>query len=127
MPRSVLITAEEIEASGASTAWEALQAIVPLVTFQGTERRGKGDSRGPMRIGRRGRSSILLRDDPRVFLDHVRLVDITVLDQIPARDLWSIEILGGIEATTYYGTGATNGVVLIRTQGSVAPQSKDDP
>ncbi|HXF94650.1 MAG TPA: TonB-dependent receptor plug domain-containing protein [Gemmatimonadales bacterium] len=105
-----LITADMIEASGATTAWDALRRTVPNISFRET-------SRGtPARVVRRGRSSIYLNDQPRVVLDGATLSDFQVLDQIPARDVFSIEVLSGIHGTTYYGTGAANGVILIRTR-----------
>jgi outer membrane receptor protein involved in Fe transport len=42
--------------------------------------------------------------------------DFTVLGEMPAADLLDIEILSGIDATTYYGTNATKGVIRLRTK-----------
>ncbi len=38
------------------------------------------------------------------------------LGGMPAADLLDIEVLTGVDATTYYGTNATNGVIRIRTK-----------
>lgn len=105
-----LITAEMIEATGANTMWDALRLAVPNVSFRET-------SRGtPARVTHRGRSSIYLNDQPRVVLDGASLTDYRVLDQMPARDLLSIELLSGIHGTTYYGTGSGSGVIILRTK-----------
>jgi outer membrane cobalamin receptor len=106
----VVITAEQIVASGATTVWEALRRTVTSYTFRET---GNGT---PVRIDHRGRSSMNLSDHPIVLLDGVQLADIRVLEQMPASDVLSIEVLSGISATTYYGTNANNGVIAIRTR-----------
>lgn len=105
-----IITEKAIEHSGARTAWDALQRTVPFFSFNdGT--RGR-----PARIEHRGRSSIVLRDQPLILVDGVELNDFTVLGGIPAADLYEIEVLTGIDATTYYGTNATKGVIRIWTK-----------
>jgi len=65
---------------------------------------------------RRGPSSIYLQDPPVVMIDGVRVSDLKALDQIPANTLFSILVLSGIEGTTYYGTNAVSGVIVIRTK-----------
>ena len=44
------------------------------------------------------------------------MIDFTVLGSMPASDLFEIEVLSGIDATTYYGTNATKGVIRIWTK-----------
>lgn len=105
-----LITAEQIEASGARSAWEALQRTVPNYSFRETS------SGTPVRIDHRGRSSVLLSEAPQIVLDGVRIADFRVLDQIPASDVLTIEVLSGLTGTTYHGTNANNGVIRIRTR-----------
>jgi outer membrane receptor for ferrienterochelin and colicin len=105
-----IITAETIEKTGARTAWEAMQQTVKYIIFDET-------SRGqPDRIRRRGASSLLLFEDMPVFLDDIRIIDILDLDKIPAAQIARIRVLNGIDATTYYGTGAGDGVILIYTK-----------
>lgn len=104
------VTADMIEQSGAKTAWDALRFTVPNFGFRETPRGT------PARVAHRGRSSMLLDDQPRVILDGTRLTDFHVLDQIPARDVLSIHVMSGIDGTTYHGTGAGNGVIIIRTR-----------
>ena len=110
---SKLITADEIVASGARTAWDALRHTVPNLQFR--ESRGQ-----PARVSRRGRASLYLDDQVRVVLDDVRIWDIRTLDAIPASDILTIEVLTGLDATTYYGGTSTSGVIVIttRTRGS---------
>ena len=99
-----------IEQSGARTAWEALQRTVPFFAFR-TNSRGR-----PTRVEHRGRSSIVLRDQPLILVDGVEVNDVTALGAMPASDLQDIEVLTGVDATTYYGTNANNGVIRIRTK-----------
>src|SRR6184192_4349606 len=92
-----VITSDQIERSGAHSAWD--------------DRNGR-----PSRMGRRGRSSITLDDPPVVVVDGVRLTNFQDLDRIPATTILSITIYTGIEGTTYYGTNAVSGVVVIETK-----------
>jgi len=108
--REIVISEEQIAASGAQTAWDAIRRHV--ASFTTSERRDGT----PSRLQRRGKSSIYLSDAPVVFLDGVRLADFRALDLVPARDIHSIRILSGIEGTTQYGTNAGNGVILIQTK-----------
>jgi outer membrane receptor for ferrienterochelin and colicin len=87
-----------------------MQQTVKYIIFDET-------SRGqPDRIRRRGASSLLLFEDMPVFLDDIRIIDILDLDKIPAAQIARIRVLNGIDATTYYGTGAGDGVILIYTK-----------
>jgi hypothetical protein len=103
------VTTEQIRATGATTAWDALKYTVKTHRFN--------DYRGvPVRIhSDRGQGSMILREDPMVFLDGVRLTDILLLRMIPADNLYSIQVLTGPDATTYYGTSAVAGVILLET------------
>ena len=105
-----LITAEQIEKSGARTAWQVLKQSAPM--FQTSEdRNGR-----PAKLGRRGRSSFLLDDAPMVMLDGVRIPDFRSLDDIDAQSILSISIYDAIEGTTYYGTNSGSGVIVIKTK-----------
>jgi outer membrane cobalamin receptor len=105
-----IITEKAIEHSGARTAWDALQRTVPFFNFN------DGNRGRPARVDHRGRSSILLRDQPLIILDGIEMNDFSVLGSMPASDLFEIEILTGIDATTYYGTNATKGVIRLWTK-----------
>ena len=106
----ILITQEQIARSGASNAWEALKRNAPQLTYR-ENRQGQ-----PSVLERRGRSSLVLNDAPLLFVDGVQMVDLKNLQTIPASQVASIEILDGNDGTTYYGTGAEGGVILIRTK-----------
>ena len=51
-----------------------------------------------------------------VVVDGVRLTSFRDLDRIPASTILSITVYTGIDGTTYYGTNASSGVVLIETK-----------
>jgi len=44
------------------------------------------------------------------------LPDFRTLQQLSAATIESIEVLNGIDGTTYYGSNAVSGVILIRTK-----------
>jgi hypothetical protein len=103
------VTAAQIRQSGASNAWEALKFTVRTHRF--AEEQGT-----PVRIrSARGQGSMVLREEPFVYLDGARLTDITLLRMIPAHNLYSIQVLTGPDATTYFGTSAVAGVILLET------------
>ena len=104
-----LITQEQIAASGARTAWDALRLTVP--TIQLRETRGNA-----ARIQRRGRTSIYLDDQVGVVLDNVRVADLQMLQQIAAADIFKIQVLNAMDATTYFGGTSASGVVIITTR-----------
>ena len=106
-PGPVVIYADAIAKSGARTAWDALARTVHFYTFH---------SNG--RIEHRGPSSLVLPEQPIVVLDGVALNDMVVLLNMPAQDVSLIEVLDGVNATTYYGTNAGQGVIRIWTRNS---------
>ena len=105
-----VITAQEIQASEATTMWEALQRTVRYANF------GESATGNPVRVHRRGFSSISLVEDMPIYVDRVQVRDISLLDALAAADIERIQVLTGIHATTYYGTNAGDGVILIRTR-----------
>lgn len=108
-PRGRMITAAEIQKTGASTAWEALKFTVRSHYFR--EYRGQ-----PVRVSsNRGQGSLTLIEEPQVYIDGARVGEITVLRYIPAHIIDNIRILGSADGTTYYGTNAAAGVILIET------------
>ena len=109
-PGTFLITAEEIEKSGAHTAWQVLRQEAPMLQLN-EDRNGR-----PASMGRRGRSSFLLNEAPVIMLDDVRMPDFRNLDTIEAESIATIYILDGIEGTTFYGTNSGSSVILIRTK-----------
>jgi outer membrane cobalamin receptor len=111
----ILITEEMIARSGGQNAWEVLKREAPQLTYR-EDRNGQ-----PARLGRRGRSSLVLAEAPMLFVDGVQVTDFRSLQQIPASTLFSIEVLNGLDGTTYYGTNATTGVILVRTKNGAEP------
>ncbi len=109
-PIGIFITEDQIQRSGAATAWDVLKREASVMTF-GHNRHGQ-----PARFGRRGQASIVLEDSPLVIIDGVRMTDFRVLADLPATTLRNIWVLNGIDGTTYYGTDAVAGVVLVRTK-----------
>lgn len=103
----IVITQAMIERSKGKTAWEVLKIEVPDFTY------GEKASGDPVKLVRRGKSSFLLNDTPMLYLDGLRLTDLKNLQQIDASTLRRIEILNGIDGTTYYGTDAEGGVILM--------------
>ena len=109
-PHSIVITAAQIEASGAATAWDAVRRAAPQVE---TVETGSGR---PVSMRRRGRSSIALSDTPLVILDGVRLTNWRDLDLVPATQVALIEIFSSIEATSRYGQNAVGGAIVVYTK-----------
>ncbi len=107
---TIYITQGQIERCGAHNAWEALQRLAPQFTFR-EDRNGQ-----PSTLERQGHTSILLSDAPRIFLDGTEVADFRSLNQLAANTLASIEILSALDGTTYYGSNAVSGVILIRTK-----------
>ncbi|HEY6158257.1 MAG TPA: TonB-dependent receptor plug domain-containing protein [Gemmatimonadales bacterium] len=105
-----LITAEQIEKTGARTAWQVLKQSAPMLQTS-DDRNGR-----PAKLGRRGRTSFLLDDAPAILLDGVRVPDFRALDDIDAQSIFTIYIYDGIEGTTYYGTNSGSGVIVIKTK-----------
>jgi hypothetical protein len=106
-----LITAEDIAGTGATTAWEALERLVKFGAFT---RNSRGE---PDRIQRRGHSTFALHEDMKVYLDGIQVLDVKLLDELPAGSIDYIRVLSGLDGTTRYGTGSGDGVVLIFTRG----------
>ena len=109
-PGTFLITAEQIEKSGARTAWQVLKQSAPMLQTT-DDRNGR-----PAKLGRRGHDSFLLDDAPMIMLDGIHVADFRALDDIDAQSIFSIYIYDGVEGTTYYGTNSGSGVIVIKTK-----------
>ena len=107
--RARVVSAEDVERSGARTMWEAVKLNVKHAWFTETPR---GE---PERIRTRGASTIALFEDMRIFVDGTLITDLNVLNESPAGHIAQIRVLSGIDATTYYGTTSGDGVILIST------------
>lgn len=106
-----VITTEAIERSGATDAWEIIKKLSTMA------RARESYDGEPQRLEpKRGHGSIVLRDDPMVYVDGIPLSDLRTLRQIGAHDVDSIEEMGSIEATAYFGTNSNAGVILIHSR-----------
>lgn len=113
----ILITEEMIARSGGQTAWDVLKKEAPQLTY-GEQRDGR-----PSKLERRGAASFVLNDSPLLFVDGTQVIDIQRLQTIPASTVRQIEILNGLDGTTYYGSNAVSGVILITTKNGAASQT----
>ena len=104
-----LITREDIERSGAADAYEALKRA-------GTFLKIAEQKSGEIRASERGNSSILLSPQILLVVDEVRMLNLNSLKDIRADAVESMEMLSGAEATPLYGTGSSNGVLVVRTR-----------
>lgn len=109
-PDHRVITADEIEKSGATDAWEVLRKAGTYLSFR------ESYSGAPVRMSRRGRSSIYLDETPVVIVDGVRLIDFRALQQIRAQAILTVRILTGVQATAWHGNGAGGGAIVIETK-----------
>lgn len=105
-----LITAEQIQRSGARDAWEALKRSGTHLSMR------EAYAGEPTRMTYRGRSSVRLSPTPLLIVDGAQTSDFTYLKQIPAAGIASIRVLTGVSGTKYHGTGGGNGVIEIRTK-----------
>lgn len=121
-----VITAEEIEMSGAVDLDEILRGKAPGLSIQGqTAVPGAGSQ-----ILIRGISSIEGRNRPLIYVDGIRINDrgayegggstggqsASILNSIDPQDIERIEIIKGAAASTLYGTEASAGVIQIFTK-----------
>ena len=108
-----VITADQIEKSSATNAWDLLRAKAYKYDF-------KEDKYGvPYDIvTRHGRSSLALRDSdtPLVLVDGARLTDFRFLRQMTLDSIDNIELMNGISGTVTQGTNSSAGVIVIHTK-----------
>ncbi|HXY69898.1 MAG TPA: Plug domain-containing protein [Gemmatimonadales bacterium] len=106
----IVIDSARIANLGARTAWEAVKRGAPELNYT-------QDAAGePLRIQRRGRSSLYLDDTPMLIVDGVHISDISALQYIPCEQVSIIRILTGLAATTEYGTRAGGGAIVVETK-----------
>lgn len=106
-----VITSADIARCGATDAWEILKRL--STTARTTE---AYDGEPKRLVSKRGHTSMYLQDDPTVYVDGVPIDDIRSLRQIGASDVDSIEEMGSVEATAFYGTNSNAGVILIHSR-----------
>ena len=102
MDHSSVITADEIAASRAENAYDAVKLL-----------RGNFLSyRGKTSLSRDSTSSSL----PTVYLDDQVFGPILTLRSIPAGQIFAIRLYRSWEATTKYGAGNMGGVIAVETK-----------
>ena len=96
-----IITEDEIDASGASTALEVIQRLrVGFLTYRGETSFDKSKS----------------EPYPDVYVDGVEYGGISTLRNIPALEVSTIRLYRSWEATTTFGSGHMGGVIAITTR-----------
>ncbi|MEA2760787.1 MAG: hypothetical protein QOD47_71 [Gemmatimonadaceae bacterium] len=99
--RSQLITQEEIEASRAPTAYDAVQKLrANFLTYRGETSFDKTKS----------------QPYPTVYVDGQEYGTVTMLRNIPASQVSTIRLYRAWEATTKFGTGNMSGVIAVTTR-----------
>jgi hypothetical protein len=93
-----VIAAEEIAASSAKDAVEAINLL------------------RPQWLTARGVSSTGINLDLAVYLNNGRLNDVEMLRGVPASNIVEIRYLSSSEATTLFGTGNMGGAILVKTK-----------
>lgn len=105
-----VITSDELLATSASNAWEAIRDKVRFVFF-------REDARGnPQMATRRGNTSLMGPQDVRIMVDGSTINDLADLLHIPVQTIHEIRVLSAVDATTYFGTNSESGAVLIVTR-----------
>src|ERR1700674_800139 len=98
---SQLITEEEIERSGAPTAYEVIQRLrANFLTYRGETSFDKNKS----------------QPYPNVYVDGQEYGPLSSLRNIPASQVATIRLYRAWEATTKFGTGNMGGVIAITTR-----------
>jgi hypothetical protein len=95
-----LITAEEIAASAAKDAFEAVQLLRPDWLIP----RGVASIRSPQ-------ATI-----PVAYLENTKLGEIENLRNIPAMNIAEIRFINSHDATTLFGTGHVGGAIMVKSK-----------
>ena len=104
------VSGEKIAANPVPTVAQALQGQLPGVTVTSQD----GRPGGTMSIRVRGGGSITQSNDPLFIVDGVQ---VSTIDDIPADNIESIDVLKDAATTAIYGASGANGVILITTKG----------
>ncbi len=105
------VTGDKLAANPVSNVAQALQGALPGVSVTSQDGRpGAG-----MSIRVRGGGSITQSNDPLFIVDGVQVDGI---DDIPADNIESIDVLKDAASTAIYGARGANGVILVTTKGA---------
>ncbi|MBE6261055.1 MAG: TonB-dependent receptor [Prevotella sp.] len=105
------VTGETLAKNPVSNVAQALQGQLPGVSVVSQD----GRPGGTTQIRVRGGGSITQSNDPLYIVDGVQVSDI---NDIPADNIESIDVLKDAASTAIYGARGANGVILITTKGS---------
>ena len=105
------VTGEKLAANPVANVAEALQGQLPGVTV--TAQDGRPGASMSIRI--RGGGSITQSNDPLFIVDGVQ---VSSIDDIPADNIESIDVLKDAASTAIYGARGANGVILVTTKGA---------
>lgn len=104
------VTGEKLAANPVPSVAQALQGQLPGVSVTAQDGRpGAG-----MAIRVRGGGSITQSNDPLFIVDGVQ---VSTIDDIPADNIESIDVLKDAASTAIYGARGANGVILVTTKG----------
>lgn len=104
------VSGDKLAANPVSTVAEALQGQLPGVNVISQDGRPGGSTQ--IRI--RGGGSITQSNDPLFVVDGVQ---VSSIDDIPADNIETIDVLKDAASTAIYGARGANGVILITTKG----------
>ena len=109
-PEGRQFSADVIRASGALTAWQALERLAMSMQPR-RDASGEPGSFGRVRPAMRYQSP----QSTLVVLDGFRIPDLRVLATIPANDIAVMRVLSTTRAQMLYGTDGWNGAIVIET------------
>ncbi len=105
------VTGEKLAKNPVSNVAEALQGQLPGVQVTSQD----GRPGGSMQIRVRGGNSITQSNDPLFIVDGIQ---VSGIDDIPADNIESIDVLKDAASTAIYGARGANGVIMITTKSS---------
>jgi outer membrane cobalamin receptor len=105
-----MITASEIERTGAWNAWDALRRVhLPFAFLEDASGR-------PFHLSRRGQPVAGRSRGPLVVVDGARTEGLGMLHVIQAGDIATIRVIEGTRAVALFGPMARAGAILIETK-----------
>lgn len=105
------VTGDKLKANPVSNVAQALQGMLPGVSVTAQD----GRPGASMSIRVRGGGSITQSNDPLFIVDGVQ---VSSIDDIPADNIESMDVLKDAASTAIYGARGANGVILITTKGA---------
>ena len=106
---ATLLTREEILATGARNAWEAIRLGGTPLNIQFPREGSRA------RVTHRGADSFLINPEVLLVVDGTHMADLSYLHDIRVENIEYIQILSGSQGAVRYGTEAGNGVIVVKT------------